>query len=265
MKRFAIFIDGNGEDAAPIASALTIANRIHSHLDVHHPWARGEGAPDATGKALESADKILESGRSEARQAFHQVCDGHENTKFIGIDGHMSDAIRTVGTVYDLIVIERLDQETGPKAHAFNTALFDTGTPVLITPPVLPQQIGQKVAVVWTGTSQSGRALRSALPFLYAAKEICVLTNTENPVADPVSALEYLAVHGIAASHDTFDGSGLTARGRGRAIIEAVNEMSADMLVMGAFGHNGIERIFDLGRTTRKLVTAAPIPMLLQS
>ena len=61
------------------------------------------------------------------------------------------------------------------------------------------------------------------------------------------------------------DGSGLTARGRGRAIIEAVLSVNASFMVMGAFGDNQFDALLGLGRTTRTLATAAPVPLLLQS
>ena len=91
------------------------------------------------------------------------------------------------------------------------------------------------------------------------------LTNTANEYAEPEAVTEYLALHDVAAEHLPFDGSRLTARGRGRAIIKAVRSISADLMIMGAFGDNHMDALFGLGRTTRKLVTAAPIPLLLQS
>ncbi len=61
-----------------------------------------------------------------------------------------------------------------------------------------------------------------------------------------------------------YDGSGLTARGRGRAIIDAATSVDAGLIVMGAFGGNQIDALLGLGRTTRKLATASPVPLLLQ-
>ena len=47
--------------------------------------------------------------------------------------------------------------------------------------------------------------------------------------------------------------------------LETLKGYNADLMVMGAFGYNGLQRILDLGRTTQKMVTAAPIPLLVQS
>ena len=134
----------------------------------------------------------------------------------------------------------------------------------MITPPNALAEMGNCAAVVWTGTSQSSRALRSAMPLLRAFKQVHVLTNSANELADPKMARDYLSVHGIEAGHLTFDGTLFTARGRGRAIIDATREIPCDLLVTGAFGNNGLNALFGLGRTTRKLVTAVPMPLFLQ-
>jgi len=173
--------------------------------------------------------------------------------------------MRCLGVAYDIIVMDRLQQETGRSAYAFNTALFETGAPVLVVPPIVPRQFGKRVVVIWTGTCQSGRALRAAVPFLRKAQEVHVLSNMANPMANPTTALDYLNLHGVEGEIGHFDGAGLTARGRGRAVIRAAHENDADLVIMGAFGYNGIERLLNLGRTTRKLVTATPIPLLIQS
>ena len=72
-------------------------------------------------------------------------------------------------------------------------------------------------------------------------------------------------VQGVRANALSFDGASLTARGRGRAIIEAVRGVGADFMVMGTFGEQRTDALFGLGRTTRKLVTAAPVALLLRS
>lgn len=265
MKRLAYFIDGLDTRLSSVSSATLIADYMDAFLDVHHPWASRENLAGRPEWRPVTPENVVGSGRASARALFREACGDRQNTRFVGVDGHLVDAIRSFGVAYDFIIMDRLAEEAGRKPYAFNTALFESGAPVLIVPPTLPPQIENRVVVIWSGTCQSGRALRAALPILEKAKEVFVLSNTTNPMANPVTAADYLNVHGIKCKSDYFVGSGLTARGRGRAVIKAASSMGADMLIMGAFGYNGIERIFDLGRTTRKLVTATPIPLLLQS
>jgi hypothetical protein len=265
MKRLAYFIDALDTRLPSIVAAMQIADYMDAFLDVHHPWASRENLSGRPGWRPVPPENVVDSGRADARALFREACGERRNARFVGVDGHFVDAIRSFGVAYDFIITDRLAKEEGRKPYAFNTALFESGAPVLIMPPTLPTQIENCVVVIWSGTSQSGRALRAALPILEKAKKVFVLSNSTNPMANPATATDYLNLHGIKCKGDYFDGSGLTARGRGRAIIKAASSMDADLMIMGAFGHNGIERIFDLGRTTRKLVTATPIPLLMQS
>ncbi len=265
MNRAAYFIDDLGTQPASVKSAAIIADHLDAFLDVHHPWARTENLADQPGSPTVPPENIVGSGRARARALFQEACGDHQHARFVSIDGHLGDAIRSFGAAYDFILMDRLAEEAHGTPYAFNSALFESGAPVLIMPPTLPPHIRDRVVVIWSGTHQSGRALRAALPILERANEVLVLANSTNSMVNPVTASDYLSIHRIECKTDYFDGSGLTARGRGRAVIQAASNFGADMLIMGAFGYNGIEDIFDLGRTTRKLITATPIPLLLQS
>ena len=145
----------------------------------------------------------------------------------------LDDTIHHFGILYDAIIVARLAEEQGPHAGAFNTALFEVGASVLVTPFLAPARLGRHVALVWTRTPQSARAMRSAVALLQRADEVHVLTNSANDLAAPGEALDYLAVQGVWANALSFDGTSLTARGRGRAIIEAVRGVGAGFMVMG--------------------------------
>ena len=96
-----------------------------------------------------------------ARRAFNEVCGELDNARWIAVEGEMDHAIRALSLSYDLTIVERISEEQGPLAKALNTALFETGSPVLVTPPTAPTVIGNVVALIWTGTAQSARAMRS--------------------------------------------------------------------------------------------------------
>ena len=191
---------------------------------------------------------------------------GRASAEWHEIRDSAPQAIVRFGLFHDLTILERISSEEGPEVLAFNTALFDTGGPVLVTPPESRDgTIGEHVAVAWSPGPQSVRAVRSALPLLREAKTVTIVTNGANPEADPAPLATYLARNGIGTQSQSFSGAKLTARGRGRAMLAAVAETAADLLVMGAYGENRLSAIFGLGRATRKVVTAAPIPLLIQS
>ena len=199
------------------------------------------------------------------RAAFEATFTKLPHARWIEVPDGLDDTIHHFGILYDAIIVARLAEEQGPHAGAFNTALFEVGAPVLVTPSLALARLGRHVALVWTRTPQSARAMRSAVALMQRADEVHVLTNSANDLAAPGEALDYLVVQGVRANALSFDGASLTARGRGRAIIEALRGVGADFMVMGAFGEQRTDALFGLGRTTRKLVTAAPVALLLRS
>ncbi len=266
MKRLAIYIDGSRNDADSLTSAVLFCRRLGARLEVFHPRKRPQlVVTDVAGSAAVSEDdSASETAADAARQAFNQICGELDFTSWHVINESAADAIARLGLLHDLTIVERLGEEMGPQVLALNTALFETGGPVLVTPPRAPEALGETVAVVWSGTVQSASAVRSALPLLSTAKQVCILTNTANARAQAPDLADYLRLEGIASRSYTYQGDRLSARARGRAMLAAIADMGADSMVMGAFGENRFDAIFGLGRATQKMVTATPVPILLQ-
>ena len=264
MKRMIIFIDGSANDRDSIACAAAFCQRLDGRLSVVHPREQTLIATSPEASVFVESESNLAEREAVAKAAFDEVCGDLPFAQWEATDRQIVDLIRARGVLFDAIIIERVSSDRGPKVLALNTALFESGAPVLVTPPSAPAVIGQSVAVVWNRTIQSARAVRSALPILATANEVEILVNRADSGADPAELQAYLDCHGIAASARTFDGAKLTARGRGRAIIAAASA-SADLLVMGAYGENRLSALLGLGRTTQKIVSATPIPALIQT
>ena len=96
------------------------------------------------------------------------------------------------------------------------------------------------------------------------AASVTPITTCARAEADPSALAGYLADHGVTTKFSSYDGAGLTARGRGRAILAAAAEVGADLLVMGAYGEKRLTALIGLGRATRKVVRATTLPALLQ-
>jgi len=73
----------------------------------------------------------------------------------------------------------------------------------------------------------------------------------------------YLARHGINATGAEFDSGTGSARARGRALLGQVDALNADLLVMGAYGEQGLLRFLGLGGATAKVIAACKVPVLL--
>ncbi len=265
MKRILIVIDGSENDADSLTSARACANMTAAQLTVAHARIPHHSIV-GVGEFLYAGDDSKGSEQNEARakSAFDEVCGDLADKRLLIYDAGGEEIIAATGHGYDLIIVERLSREDGPEASNLNAALFDTGRPVLLIPPVATSKGMEHVAIAWNGTAQTARAVKSALPLLRPEQTITVLQGSGGE-APTDFLLEYLGAYGLSPQVQSYDSERLTARARGRALIAASVETDADLLVTGAFGESRPGVLSGLGRATRKVVTAAPMPVLMQS
>lgn len=265
MQRIAIFTNGGPNDVEALKAAVLFSQLCKARLSVIHPRISEVVATAGRVTMRVSDHEAARQASIAAHAAFDTVCGGLDFAAWYETDTSLNEAIRQLGILHDATILERIYQEEGPEVAALNAALFDGGGPVLVTPPRAPVVMGDTVAVMWSATAQSARAVRSALPILRQAVEVIVLHNANNPHADPVAFDAYLKCHDISASFRAFDGAGLSARARGRRMLAIAVGAGANMLVTGAYGENRLSSIFGLGRATQKVVSASPIPVFIQA
>ena len=267
MKRILIVVDGSPNDGDSLTCAVGVCRAVDSRLTVIHPRQPDQHIPITAGDVapvvVDNRERSA-AAAAAARQAYDTVCGGLAFAEWLETPASVTDAIVGYGLVHDLTILERVSGEEGPEVLAFNTALFETGGPVLVTPPNASAVVGRHIAVAWAARIPPARAIRAAMPLICQAETVTVVTNRDNQAADPAALVAYLACYGIDPELQNYSGAKLTARGRGRAMLAAVAETSADLLVMGAYGENRLSAIFGLGRATRKVVIASPIPLLVQ-
>ncbi len=265
MKRVTIFIDGSANDRESLTSALAFCRCLDGHLSVVYSRSPYKVvASPRRSVVLVMNEEERAARRSDAKAAYDEVCGGLAIADWQDSEETGTEAIVRHGLYSDAVILERLSNEEGPEALTLDTALFETPGPVLVTPPKAPAAIGRSVAVVWSPTVQSARAVRSALPILRKADSVTTITNSAKTEADSSALVDYLDAQGVTTELRSYAGAGLTARARGRAILAAAAEAGADLLVMGAYGEKRLTALIGLGRATRKVVSATTIPALLQ-
>ena len=142
--------------------------------------------------------------------------------------------------------------------------VFGTGRPCLVHPNdrALPFSL-ESVVIAWDMSRAAARAIGDALPMLKRAKAVHVLMvrgEKEFPSVDGASSLtDYLAAHDILP---TTREVALEGRRIGRAILDGAAAVSADLVVMGAFGHSRLQE-FVLGGATRDALDSTSIPLLM--
>ncbi len=75
--------------------------------------------------------------------------------------------------------------DNAPRMTTFETALFESGRPILLAPPTAPTSLGEAVLIAWNGSTETARAVAFATPFLRSAKKVMVLSVEGGMVPGP--------------------------------------------------------------------------------
>jgi nucleotide-binding universal stress UspA family protein len=143
-------------------------------------------------------------------------------------------------------------------------ALFESGRPVLVVPYI--QRDGLKldrVMVCWDGSRSAARAAADAMPFIVRSKAAeIVIVATEPAKSDEMPGADiahHLARHGAKVSVERIVSTEIDVAS---TILSRAADASADLLVMGGYGHSRL-REFVLGGATRGILGAMTVPTLM--
>jgi nucleotide-binding universal stress UspA family protein len=142
----------------------------------------------------------------------------------------------------------------------FEGALFDSGRPVLVTPPGRHAAIGKKVVIAWNGSTETARAISMAMPFIMGAEAVEVISIEGAMVQGPSSAdlAAALRRHGLAVTSRHCEAGG---KSTGQAMVDEATKFGADMIVKGAYTQSRLRQMI-FGGLTRHLILSSTIPVL---
>jgi nucleotide-binding universal stress UspA family protein len=174
--------------------------------------------------------------------------------------GH--DFVGSYGRVFDIVVLARPGEEwQSPSMVTLESALFESGRPVLIAPPTSPRSLGTHVLIAWNRSTEQARATAFAMPLLRLAERVTILTVEGSTVAGPSGAemARSLALHGIAADTITIAPGKVSA---GETILKKAAELGCDLIVKGAYTQSRLRQMI-FGGTTRHILANAKLPVLM--
>jgi len=259
-----------------LETAVLLAQRTGAYIEGIPLWF---GAPEfvvaelASGFSMEVYRARREEETTEARELFETFMQQHNvsakaapDRPWFGWFDAVSPGEALVGShgrTFDLIVMGRPDDDTaGPYNRAIESALFESGRPVLLSPPTAPQQIATNIMIHWNGSTEQARANAFAMPLLRLASRVTVLTvirgqDVPGPSADQVR--KQLRYNGIAAEPVSIEVEG---RSTGEAVLAAAKAEGCDLLIKGAFTRNRLRQMI-FGGATKHIMHHAQLPVLM--
>jgi hypothetical protein len=118
----------------------------------------------------------LNTGTAQATPSFSWLDSAPSGHDFVG----------SYGRVFDAIVLARPgDEWQSPSMVTLESALFESGRPVLIAPPTSPHTLATNVLIAWNCSTEQARTMADAMPLLRLAERITICTVEGATVAGP--------------------------------------------------------------------------------
>lgn len=160
--------------------------------------------------------------------------------------GSYGQTVAQTARNYDLTALS-LKRGSVEQAALAEDIIFGSRRPLLVAPEVIENSRDlSRIALVWEGTRTSSRALHDSMPLLQKATEVIVLAvygATPAPMTGIEAVVGYLERHGLKPRLVEVK---LDATNIGCALQDAAASEQAGMLVMGAYGPNGDNRVREL-------------------
>jgi nucleotide-binding universal stress UspA family protein len=174
--------------------------------------------------------------------------------------GH--DYVGNYGRIFDVIVLARPGPEwQSPSMLTLESALFESGRPVLIAPPTPPRSLGTTVMIGWNCSTEQATTTAYAMPILRRAERVFIVTVEGATVAGPSGEqmAGTLKLNGIAAEPMTLKPG---KRNAGDVLLAKADELGCDLIVKGAYTQSRLRQMI-FGGMTRHILAHANLPVLM--
>jgi len=250
VRKIVIPIRGDGKGENVLAHAAVLARRYGAHVEALHCRPRAQdlmpyGVPIPAflrSQIEESAESVADQEEKTLYEEFTTLLDpvgltlgeGAATASWREAPGKQIDVIKANGRLADLVVVAKPDRSRNLGGNTLKAALFNTGR------------------------SEAARAVALTEAVVTQASEVTVLSAGEEvhgATADDL--IQYLKVRGVNARLERFE----SVDGIGQTLLRRCKELSADTLIMGAYGDSH-ERETVFGGNTQTVVDQAEMPVI---
>lgn len=269
----AVHLDGSREDEVRLSHAEALAVRyaaritgIFTNLLPDPALFAGDFGISAIGQLVDAVTEEGDVSQKRLRERLTRLAPPHELRRLDAFPGILEQAVATEARWNDLFIATcpRDDDQTRWRP-LLESVMFDGGRGLFLVPPkAAPRSSVQTVLIGWTDTRQSARAVAEALPLIVQAAQVHIVMVREEAhgrmggaeVLADIST--HLARHGVEATATVLD----TETSATDALLAEAERISADLIVIGAYGHSRF-REWVLGGVTADLLENSPVPLFL--
>jgi nucleotide-binding universal stress UspA family protein len=279
IKTVLVHLDGTAEDELRIRHAEAIATSVQAAMTglFTNPLANVASFMPIDGGGV--AAQVLADLDDEARrrgdvveerlaERFSRLSVSNEIRRVDAPPGQLTNRAVSEARCADLFVTSRPYRigEASPWQELFEAVLFESGRAIYVVPPERgPADVVRRILVAWRDSREAARAVAEAAPLLaQATRTAVVLVDPATVVygekrAPEMDIAKQLNRYGTQVEVSLTESAGSTV---GDVVLDQARRMSADLIVMGAYGHSRA-REWILGGVTRDMLENAEFPIIL--
>jgi nucleotide-binding universal stress UspA family protein len=279
-KTIVVQLDTSRRAQTRLEYAVQLAARFDAHLTgvfaVFTPDPKVFRVMEGSAFYFEEHRKLRDERRAGLERLFHsELVRSELRGQWIESGEYANDLVPRLTRCADLLIAGQDDPNDPESFIADNfpeTLVMSSGRPVLLIPyaGTFPT-LGANVMVAWNGSREATRAVHDSLPFLKRASKTTIVTLNgleDDPGTDPhrrhrlpgADIALVLARHGVKADVAVLDDIDDVATGD--MLLTRVSDLSADLVVMGAYGHARWKELV-MGGATRTTLAAMTVPVLM--
>jgi nucleotide-binding universal stress UspA family protein len=272
-KTILVHLDAGRTMAQRLDLALALARRHDAHLVCLYALS----AAPVTSHAVE-AGEIFRQAQHKAQaemlakaRASYDDCVRRAGYGKVEWRASADDALGVVALharYADLVIIGQKNEEwpSGVGKEFEERLVLACGRPVLVVPYAHDgRAVGETVVVAWNASREATRAVSDALPLLAHAKQVHVIAFNPNRARGAHGEVPggdialHLARHGVKVTVSSQEASDIDV---GNLLLSRAFDHSADLIVMGAYGHSRLQELV-MGGVTRTLLQSMTVPVLM--
>lgn len=279
IKDVTVHLDGTSADEERLlhAEAIAAASRAHltglltnpmPDLAAMTPMDGGASAAGIIVQLQEDARRQGDLSQQRLAERFSRLAVPNEIRRLEGMPGQLLRLAASEARWSDIFVASRpFDGDSdGAWSDLFGAVLFESGRGIYVVPPGRhPSDAIRRVLVCWRDTREAARAVAEAAPFIEKATRTVVLivdpdsSNDSGPGAPGADIARHLDRIGTSVEVQVVASQG---RDVSDVILEQARRLSADLIVMGAYGHSRL-REWIAGGATRDMLSTSDVPILM--
>jgi nucleotide-binding universal stress UspA family protein len=272
-KSILVHYDAGKTAPVRLETAIEIAGTFGAHIACLYALSSApelSAGYEATQIMREAQQRMRAEMLAGARRGYDECLrrTGFERAEWRASEADALDAVALQARYTDLIVIGQQNAEwpSGVYRDFERSVPLAVGRPVLVVPYAFERRpVGHRVLVAWNASREAARAVTDALPLLKRAGQVHVVAFEPEKSgaahgAEPGADIAlYLTRHGVKVTVSRYDAPDVDV---GNQLLSRAFDLSADLIVMGAWGRSRL-REFILGGVTRTLLESMTVPVLM--